>query len=264
MPLVENRVYTCVCDAAVVSTIGRGTEGARSSYSSGGRGSHGSNMNINGIENLSPGSLSRLTPAMSAVTGAGKAATKTVLKRAKGLGEGAKRGVTSAALFMIVERLFLNTIMQGRLLLLLLLLLTLATTAIKTASDAFAVYSLGVAEAVKILTVGSMSATGFVTFKTLGARASAVQALIAHQPGVFEVRGAPEPRDIVWPNVTRHVRQIRYRYAKLNGHATHVSKEAKLQLALCTVLSRGYWDSGLRSTCMPAVLAHTHARSYVT
>jgi hypothetical protein len=50
-------------------------------------------MNINGIENMSPGSLSRLTPAMSAVTGAGKAATKTVLKRAKGLGEGAKRGV---------------------------------------------------------------------------------------------------------------------------------------------------------------------------
>jgi hypothetical protein len=50
-------------------------------------------MNINGIESLSPGSLSRLTPAMSAVTGVGKAATKTVLKRAKGLGEGAKRGV---------------------------------------------------------------------------------------------------------------------------------------------------------------------------
>ena len=92
-------------------------------------------------------------------------------------------------------------------------MLIATVTAAAVATTAF-VNTQGVAEAVKILTVGSMSATGFVTFKTLGARASAVQALIAHQPGVFEVRGAPEPRDIVWPNVTRHVRQIRYRYVQ--------------------------------------------------
>eukprot|EP00612_Vaucheria_litorea_P001677 CAMPEP_0171454584 /NCGR_PEP_ID=MMETSP0945-20130129/1804_1 /TAXON_ID=109269 /ORGANISM="Vaucheria litorea, Strain CCMP2940" /LENGTH=758 /DNA_ID=CAMNT_0011979621 /DNA_START=823 /DNA_END=3099 /DNA_ORIENTATION=- len=68
-----------------------------------------------------------------------------------------------------------------------------------------------VAEAVKILTIGSMSATAFVTFKTLGARASSVQSLIVSQPMLFNVKAAPEPRDIIWVNVTRHIYQIQCR-----------------------------------------------------
>jgi hypothetical protein len=151
---------TCCC------TAGRGTEGARSSYSSGGRGSHGSNMNINGIENMSPGSLSRLTPAMSAVTGVGKAATKTVLKRAKGLGEGAKRGVlvshsllNSSAVLVVqqlqsvattasttstevcpsAQKLVVKALLQSRPL---PLLLQLATTTSTTVGSVIAAHSL--------------------------------------------------------------------------------------------------------------------------
>ncbi|CAM9490245.1 unnamed protein product [Chrysoparadoxa australica] len=74
-----------------------------------------------------------------------------------------------------------------------------------------------VSEAVKVLVMGSMSGTGYVTFNTMAARASAVQMLITSTPGSFEVRAAPEARDLLWNNVTKHVLQIETRKNLMNA-----------------------------------------------
>ncbi|CAN0473447.1 unnamed protein product [Phaeothamnion confervicola] len=56
-----------------------------------------------------------------------------------------------------------------------------------------------------------MSGTGFVTFRTLTARACAVQARLTNVPGAFLLRAAPESRDIRWKCITGHVEGIKYR-----------------------------------------------------
>ncbi|KAG5191570.1 hypothetical protein JKP88DRAFT_251447 [Tribonema minus] len=46
------------------------------------------------------------------------------------------------------------------------------------------------------------SSTGFVTLASLVAKQAAVQCDIAGRPGAYEVLPAPEPRDVIWENVT--------------------------------------------------------------
>lgn len=75
-----------------------------------------------------------------------------------------------------------------------------------------------VAEAVKVLTkAGGMSGTGFVTFKCLAGRACAVSTLVTNRPEVFNLTPAPEPRDIVWKNVTNHVIYVQNRKRVVNA-----------------------------------------------
>ncbi|CAM9697534.1 unnamed protein product, partial [Ectocarpus sp. 4 AP-2014] len=74
-----------------------------------------------------------------------------------------------------------------------------------------------VADAVKVLTkAGGMSGTGFVTFKCLSGRACAVSTLVTNRPEVFNLTPAPEPRDIVWKNVTNHVIHVQNRNRLVN------------------------------------------------
>ncbi|CAM9820296.1 unnamed protein product [Pylaiella littoralis] len=74
-----------------------------------------------------------------------------------------------------------------------------------------------VADAVKVLTkAGGMSGTGFVTFKCLSGRAYAVSTLVTNRPEVFNITPAPEPRDIVWKNVTNHVIHVQNRKRVVN------------------------------------------------
>ncbi|CAM9471694.1 unnamed protein product, partial [Ectocarpus sp. 8 AP-2014] len=74
-----------------------------------------------------------------------------------------------------------------------------------------------VADAVKVLTkAGGMSGTGFVTFKCLSGRACAVSTLVTNRPEVFNLTPAPEPRDIVWKNVTNHVIHVQNRNRFVN------------------------------------------------
>ncbi|CAN0019014.1 unnamed protein product [Ectocarpus sp. 12 AP-2014] len=61
-----------------------------------------------------------------------------------------------------------------------------------------------------------MSGTGFVTFKCLSGRACAVSTLVTNRPEVFNLKPAPEPRDIVWKNVTNHVIHVQNRNRLVN------------------------------------------------
>ncbi|CAN0317436.1 unnamed protein product, partial [Discosporangium mesarthrocarpum] len=61
-----------------------------------------------------------------------------------------------------------------------------------------------------------MSGTGFVTFKSLAGRACAVQTMVTNRPSVFVLAPAPEARDIIWKNVTKHVDQIAQRRRLVN------------------------------------------------
>lgn len=47
-----------------------------------------------------------------------------------------------------------------------------------------------------------MATTGFVTFKTLAAATAAAQLRLSHKANVLLTKPAPEPRDIVWENVS--------------------------------------------------------------
>lgn len=61
-----------------------------------------------------------------------------------------------------------------------------------------------------------LSATGFITFNTLTAKAEASQLLITHRPGLIRTTSAPEPRDIVFANVTLPAEQVRFRGSVAN------------------------------------------------
>lgn len=57
----------------------------------------------------------------------------------------------------------------------------------------------------------SMSSTGFVTFKSMTSAAVASQSLLTMEPFMFTINPAPEPRDVVWQNLTAPIRLVEWR-----------------------------------------------------
>eukprot|EP00953_Heterococcus_sp_UTEX-ZZ885_P029706 15748-Heterococcus_DN1.PRE.3 len=51
----------------------------------------------------------------------------------------------------------------------------------------------------------TVSSTGFVTFSTLASKAAADQCELSGKPNYFEAFSAPEPRDVIWENVSTDV-----------------------------------------------------------
>lgn len=74
-----------------------------------------------------------------------------------------------------------------------------------------------VTKALTLLAVdtSSMSSTGFVTFKSMSSAAIASQSLLTMEPFMFTINAAPEPRDVVWRNLTAPLRLVEWREASI-------------------------------------------------
>eukprot|EP00624_Nannochloropsis_granulata_P001174 evm.model.NODE_15382_length_19341_cov_18.892767.2 len=74
-----------------------------------------------------------------------------------------------------------------------------------------------VTKALTLLAVdtSSMSSTGFVTFKSMSSAAIASQSLLTMEPFMFTINAAPEPRDVVWQNLTAPLRLVEWREASI-------------------------------------------------
>jgi len=62
----------------------------------------------------------------------------------------------------------------------------------------------------------AVSSTGFVTFRTLTAKAAAAQMVLTPHPKRFQVDSAPEPRDVIWKNVAVPQARIEIRRSVIN------------------------------------------------
>ncbi len=73
-----------------------------------------------------------------------------------------------------------------------------------------------VSKAVQTLTNGTMSQTGFVTFKSLAACTIAMQSTVSSCGDAFFIKPAPEKRDIIWNNIGLHIWSIEFRHIIVN------------------------------------------------
>jgi hypothetical protein len=101
-----------------------------------------------------------------------------------------------------------------------------SSAAVKAASEAqFAASGAfrGFIEAMRtleLLTLGAYertSSTGFVTMKTRVARSSAFQMLLSHSHFTMKVTPAPNPKEIIWENVSIPLQQVKVRRAIANA-----------------------------------------------
>ncbi|KAJ1383473.1 hypothetical protein B484DRAFT_426124, partial [Ochromonadaceae sp. CCMP2298] len=73
--------------------------------------------------------------------------------------------------------------------------------------------------ALELITIGcnyKVSSTAFVTFKSRVAKISSQQMLLSHEHYNLKVIGAPNPKDVVWDNVSKPSSQIRARSSIAN------------------------------------------------